>query len=97
MMPRLYMLVYLLFALNTWGQNDFNKGLEASKRKDFETAISSLSIGSKIGFSTEKVEFDFHFDFSKSKFVISGGGQDSFIAKIIPSAGLEVPFDFLLG
>ena len=42
MMPRLYMLVYLLFALNTWGQNDFNKGLEASKRKDFETAISSF-------------------------------------------------------
>jgi tetratricopeptide (TPR) repeat protein len=36
------MLAFLFFTLSSWSQEHFNIGLEASKRKDFETAITNF-------------------------------------------------------
>lgn len=78
-------------------EDDTNLAYLIGEKEGTRLEIGSISIGSNLGFSIEKVEFDVHFDLSDAKFVISGGGQDSFISKLIPSEGMEIPFEFLLG
>ncbi len=59
--------------------------------------IGTISVGSSFDATTAGVDFDVHFNIEEAKFIISGKGQDGFMAKILPKDGIEVPFDFLLG
>lgn len=59
--------------------------------------IGKISIGSSVEVATSGPDFDVHFNIDEAKLVISGGGQDGFMAKILPENGIEIPFDFLIG
>ncbi len=59
--------------------------------------LGKVSIGASFEATTSSIDFDVHVNIDEAKFVISRGGQDGFIANIIPEEGIEVPFDFLLG
>lgn len=89
----------------------FNASLTATKVPDAETGlpyligeakgtrleIGDVSIGGSVEAADSDLDVDINLKIKKAKFVIAAGGLDGFMAKLIPSKGLEVPFDFLLG
>lgn len=67
------------------------------EREGTRLELGQVSLGGSFVATTSSLDFDVHFNVEQAKFVISAGGQDSFIAKLLPENGIEIPFDFLIG